>query len=257
MVDVHDEQLLVLLLVVQTQLEQLGRSLGHTTVDELQNGGVDVLAVLGDLRDAWAGDQPALGSGVTSADGLVVGVEQEPEALVVGRVLGSEHERLEEPRRVGAVPLGGTGVGHRLHGLVLGAEWGGESLGERPHSTELAVHAIHPARAGRRSGDGGTEMHAAGVRRHDRRHGRRHLRGSPAGAGVRLARTRSPRLGRVRRRGHGARRPIGARCGVRHRHVRLPAGAPGCRRDRCRPGCCEPRRRPRQAGRRGSAVAAR
>ena len=56
---------------------------GRTAVEQLQHGGVDVLAVLGDLRDAWAGDQPALGSGVTSADGLVVGVEQEAEALVV------------------------------------------------------------------------------------------------------------------------------------------------------------------------------
>ena len=92
-VDVHDQQLLVLLLVVQAQLEQLGRSLVRTAVDDLQNGGVDVLAVLGDLRDAWAGDQPALGSGVTGADGLVVGVEQEAEALVVRRVLGVRARR--------------------------------------------------------------------------------------------------------------------------------------------------------------------
>jgi hypothetical protein len=45
---------------------------------------------------------------------------------------------LEEPCGVGAVPLGGAGIGHGLHHLILHAERSGASLGFRPHGTKAS-----------------------------------------------------------------------------------------------------------------------
>ena len=48
--DVHHEQLLVLLLVVQAELEQLARPRRRAPVEQRAHGGVDVLAVRGRPR---------------------------------------------------------------------------------------------------------------------------------------------------------------------------------------------------------------
>ena len=77
--DVHDEQLLVLLLVVQAELEQLGGPRRDRSIEQLAHRDVDVLAVPGDLGAARPRDQAALGAGVPRPDRLVVGVEEEPE----------------------------------------------------------------------------------------------------------------------------------------------------------------------------------
>ncbi len=131
---VHRHQLLMLLFVVQPQLDQRGHPVVDPGDQQLLEPVVDVRAVVADLRCAGPRQQAPFGSGVAGADRLVVRVEQ------VGELLGErpvpaqvrpEHERLEEPGRMGTVPLGGRHVGHRLHRLVLGRQRRRERLGER------------------------------------------------------------------------------------------------------------------------------
>ena len=65
MLDVHEQQLLVLLLVVQAELDQAPTSAATVTVDqELGHRLVDVAAVGADLRHAGSGDQAPVGPGV-------------------------------------------------------------------------------------------------------------------------------------------------------------------------------------------------
>jgi hypothetical protein len=153
--DVHEEQLLVLLLVVEAE--------GHELVDRLADVGredgahrtVDGLPVGPDLGGGRPGDLAALGPGVPGADGLVVRVEQVAEGLVerlVAGVVGLEDERLEEPGGVGPVPLRGADVGHRLDGLVLGTERRGQRLGEVAHGVVPGGEGV--TRRRRLGGDG-------------------------------------------------------------------------------------------------------
>ena len=84
------------------------------------------------LGDARARDQTALRAGMTRACRHIVGIEQIGEALVEGTV--RRHERtqqklLEEPGDMRAVPFRRTGVGHRLHHLILGGKRRGAPLG--------------------------------------------------------------------------------------------------------------------------------
>ena len=90
-------------------------------------------AVVTDLMGSRARDEATIGARIARTDGLVVTVEQGPvgvlEARETGLVFG-EHERLEEPGHVGAMPFGGTDVRHRLHRLILRAERSRQFLGE-------------------------------------------------------------------------------------------------------------------------------
>ncbi len=103
--------------------------------EQRAHGGVDMGAIAGDLRDARPGQETPLRSGVAGAHGLVVRVEDVGVRVVeraVAAVVLPEHERLEEPRHVGPVPLRRADVGHGLHRLVLGAEDAGQPLGGGP-----------------------------------------------------------------------------------------------------------------------------
>src|SRR6266550_257691 len=139
MLDVHQQQLLVLLLVVETEHGELREAVprvGVATVDQLLHRAVDVSAVARDLLDGRAGEQAALRTRVPWTDGFVVRVEQVPEVGVERLVAGEpgiEDEGLEEPGGVTAVPLRGAHVGHRLDDLVLRSEGSGERLGEVAH----------------------------------------------------------------------------------------------------------------------------
>src|SRR4051794_27913788 len=105
---------------------------------------VDVGAVAADLCDAGAGDQPPLGSRMPWADGFVVRIEQVAERLVVEVVSTgwSENELLEEPRRMGPVPLRRARVGHRLRSLILGGESRRQDLGHLTDSANLRVQVV-------------------------------------------------------------------------------------------------------------------
>ena len=64
---------------------------------------------------------PASRTRLTSADTLVVGVEQEIELRIERAVAGEirfEDHRLEEPGRMREMPFCRARVGHRLHGRV-------------------------------------------------------------------------------------------------------------------------------------------
>ncbi len=163
MLDVHQQQFLVLLFVVQPEGHQSSEvgTVGDDGVDEADHGVVDAGPVVADLAAVGAGDQAPVGAGVTGADGFVVAVEQVPVVVVDAAVAGQvrdEEEGLEEPGGVGSVPLGRAGVGHRLDGLVLGSEGPGEALGE---VTDPAVAVDGGGGRGRRrrgarpTGDGG------------------------------------------------------------------------------------------------------
>ena len=86
---------------------------------------VDVAAIRVDLVERRARELPAARPVGPRPDPFVVRVEEELEGRVERPVAGGvrlQHERLEEPGRVGEVPLGRARVRHRLHQLILGRE---------------------------------------------------------------------------------------------------------------------------------------
>jgi hypothetical protein len=136
--DVHQQQLLVLLLVVEAQLDGVGELVERAVVEaghQVTHPGVDVAAVEAHVVGPGPADHAPLGSGVARPDGLVVAVEEEPVVVLERRepllVVGQD-EGLEEPGDMGAVPLGRRHVGHRLDRLVLGRERRREALGVGP-----------------------------------------------------------------------------------------------------------------------------
>ncbi len=93
-------------------------------------------AIAGDLGGVGPGDEAALGSRVPRAGRHVIGIEKEGEAFVESTVGGRvrlEQELLEEPGRVGAVPLGRARVRHRLHDLIFRREQRGAAFGLAAH----------------------------------------------------------------------------------------------------------------------------
>ena len=117
------QQLLVLLLVLQAEGEQGVEP--EVAGDQLLHRRIDVGPVGGHVVRGRPGDHAAGEARVPCADGFVVGVEQvaelAAERLVAVR-MGQQHELLEEPGGVGAVPFGGAGVRHGLDALVLGRQ---------------------------------------------------------------------------------------------------------------------------------------
>src|SRR3954449_10565895 len=138
----------MLLLVVAAQLGELQRSVVERPGGEACGKVlVDVGAVAAYLRDAGAGDQPPLGSGMPRTNGFVVRIEEVAERRVVDVVSTgwSENELLEEPRRMGPVPLRRARVGHRLRSLILGGESRRQDLGHLTDSANLRVQ-VEPGR---------------------------------------------------------------------------------------------------------------
>ncbi len=86
MLYVHEQQFLVLLLMVAAELDEFqGRLIQPFGLERLDQGILDVLSVAGDVGDARAGHQSRLRARMPRADRLVVRVEQVP---VGGVVLG-------------------------------------------------------------------------------------------------------------------------------------------------------------------------
>ena len=157
MLEVGEEQLLVLLLVVQAQLQQLADLrpvVVRRILDQLVHGAVDMAAVGVDLAYRRPRQQPAFGTWVALADGLVIRVEEVVETRVEFAVAGVERfeqKGLEEPGSVGQMPLGRADVGHRLHDVVLDLERTADLLGDRPDALEpvqrrVTINRIPPLR---------------------------------------------------------------------------------------------------------------
>jgi len=119
---IHQDQLLMLLLVIESELEQR-LPVAAAALDQVGHGLGHMPAIGQDLFDSRPGDHAALRPRMPRAHGLVVGIEEifvgRIESPVAGRVC-AEQEGLEEPRRVREMPLGRAGIRHRLHGLVFG-----------------------------------------------------------------------------------------------------------------------------------------
>ncbi len=126
----------MLLLMVQSQGDQLPQPGLIGMAQQRVHGAVDEGAIARDLLDPGAGDEATLRPGMPGAHGLVIRVEDVGVGIVEGavsvRVL-PEDERLEEPRDVGPVPLRRAHVRHRLDRLVLCAQDRGQPLGGGPN----------------------------------------------------------------------------------------------------------------------------
>src|SRR5262249_6270660 len=76
--------------------------------------------------------QSTLRSRMARTGGDVIGIEQKREARIIGAIrwdMRRQNELLEEPGRVGAMPLDRTGIGHRLDDLILRRKRRGTALG--------------------------------------------------------------------------------------------------------------------------------
>jgi hypothetical protein len=144
---VGEDQLLVLLLVGQPQRQRRCQRRDLGVVEPRQQRhhlAVDRAAVGRDLVAARPRQQPALRPRVPRPDRLVVRVPQEPGARIDRRDAARlQHERLEEPRRVRAVPLGRAARRHRLQLLIFWRQRRRQRLGARAHGAE----ALGPPRA--------------------------------------------------------------------------------------------------------------
>ncbi len=123
--DVHEQQLLVLLLVLQAQADatdDLGSLLARRIYQELAHGLIDMPAIGINLLDPWTRQHAAPRSRKGQAMGLVVGVEQVVVGLVqapVARQVGQQHEGLEEPGDVCQMPFRRAHLRCALDDIVL------------------------------------------------------------------------------------------------------------------------------------------
>ncbi len=123
--DVVTEQLLVLLLVMDSQLDALGRFGGHAALVEAHDGIFHVLAIGEDLLDAGAGEGGAQLFLRLIGDVVVIAVE-EPEEVrmewLVAVEVFAEYECFEEPCGVGEVPFCWARLRTALHHHVFRCE---------------------------------------------------------------------------------------------------------------------------------------
>ncbi len=154
--NVHQDQFLMLLLMRQAEIDQGGDvgPLGQGPLQQGGHGGVHMAAIGPHLAERRAGDQAAGRPRAAGADSLVIGVEQEAEALVEHPVIGIEglqQEGFEEPGGVGLMPFDRAGVRHGLDHLILGRQRRGQGQGARAHGV------VARAERGRRAGLFGSE----------------------------------------------------------------------------------------------------
>ena len=137
--DVGEDQLLMLLLVIQTEFDQRRGDFPHGSVgsgDQRQHGDIDVLAQGMYLTQRGTGQQAALRPGMPRTQRLVVGIEQLSEAPVERLVADSkwlQDDGFEKPAGMCKMPLCRAGVRHRLDALVFGRQWCGENQAVRAH----------------------------------------------------------------------------------------------------------------------------
>ena len=140
--DVGEQQLLMLLLVMKTDLENADH-LGplrflHDREQPLDRF-VDMSPEGGDVFAIRPREQPASRARLAWAGRDIVGVEEISEAFVehaIARETRRQQELLQEPGRMRAMPFRRTGIGHRLHDLILRAQQRGAAFGLGPHGAE-------------------------------------------------------------------------------------------------------------------------
>ena len=149
--DIGDQQLLMLLLVVQSQLHQL-RELGKAPPVQIfnypQQPFVDAGAVAIDLLHRRPRQRPSNVPGNPLSEALVVGVEDEVIPRMISPIVlckTFQDHALEEPGGVTQMPLGRADVRHGLNHVVLGAEGLTEIPGGLPDRLKSApqLRSIH------------------------------------------------------------------------------------------------------------------
>ena len=123
--DVGQQKLLVLLLVIDAELDQLGRFRVERCIEQASERLIDESTIVAHLRDGRPREQPTLGAGLPRTDALIIGVEAIFEALVEHAIAGEEafqQEGLEEPGGMREMPFGRARVVHGLHDLILIAQ---------------------------------------------------------------------------------------------------------------------------------------
>ena len=142
MFDVGEDQFLVLLFVLQTQLYRFCQFSPSGAIQgaALQQGVhalIHGVAPFHDLMQARARQEPALGSRVALAHGVVIAVEEHAKGRVIGleaRLKTLEHEGFKKPGDMGQMPLDRAGIRHGLHLAVLAGQWCRERLSRRPNA---------------------------------------------------------------------------------------------------------------------------
>jgi hypothetical protein len=137
--DIGEKQFLMLLLVMQADLEDAGH-LGPVRILRDRKQPLDRFIDVGtEGRHVVAirpREQPPSRTRMARAGRNIIRVEEIREALVEHAVAGKtrrQQELLQKPGRMRAMPFGRTGIGHRLHHLVLGAQKPGATFGFRAH----------------------------------------------------------------------------------------------------------------------------
>ena len=122
---IHQEKLLMLLVVVQTQLEQIAlMAAGLALRQPGDHAAVDLASISQDLVDGRPGHQPTLVPPDPLAQGLIVGVEQLLKPRIDRLVfrIGRQDHRLEKPAGVRQMPFAGAAIRHRLGRQILGRQ---------------------------------------------------------------------------------------------------------------------------------------
>ena len=119
----------MLLLVMNPEFDDGPRRVLHIVRDAFtqpEYGFIDMLAICEDFADGGPRHEPALRAAMPLTRLHVVRIEEERvpgvRACIVRHVIG-QHEGLEEPTRVGQVPLGGTHVRHAADHVILDLQW--------------------------------------------------------------------------------------------------------------------------------------
>ncbi len=128
--DIGQQQFLMLLFMIAAEFDQFGDGRRQVFLHERGHRAVDMIPVRSDRLERRAGDHAPSWTRLTSADALIVGVEQEIELrierAVAGEILFQNHS-LEKPCRMREMPFCRARIGHRLHGRVGVGQWRAEA----------------------------------------------------------------------------------------------------------------------------------
>ena len=122
MLDIGQQQLLVLLLVIESELHKKFQILVDVIFESPQHSRVHMSPVFENLVNRWPRQETTSWSGMHLAGRIIIRVEQVVVLLGERRVpvsMRHEYEALEEPGDVGEMPLRRTDIRHALHDVVL------------------------------------------------------------------------------------------------------------------------------------------
>ena len=147
MLDIGQDQFLVLLLVVQSQLDQESQlTVAALLIEQHQQMRIHMVTVSEYFSQRRSRQQATLGPWVHVASRVVIGVEQvmkpRMEFFVIGQVRAQD-KLLEKPARMGQMPFRRADIGHALDDRVLGRQWFDQFLGL---AADLPISAHQGAR---------------------------------------------------------------------------------------------------------------